>query len=148
MRIIQLNSTVDQVTCDIKLFADDTVLCTLVFDHKISSDLLNENLHYVNKWANQWLVNFNPDKTKNLYISLKRNSTADNHPLHFNNRPIKSVHSQRHLGIVLTNDLRWTKQIDRIIEGVARLHDLMVKLKYQIDRKSLENIILQLLDLN
>ena len=138
--LIYINDLVANITCDVKLFADDTVLYTLVDEHKSSADLLNYNLEYVNEWANKWLVKFNPDKTKSMNISLKRTSNVENHALYFNNKTIESVNSQRHLGVELTSDLRWTTHIDSIIEGVSKLCDVMMKLKYQIDRKSLETM--------
>ena len=48
-----INNLVDRITCKIKLFADDTVLYTVVDDHEVSADVLNYNTEQVEAWANQ-----------------------------------------------------------------------------------------------
>ena len=37
-----------------------------------SANLVNYNLHQVELWAKQWLVKFNPTKTKLMNIKLKK----------------------------------------------------------------------------
>ena len=56
----------------VKLFADDTFLYVTVDDPASSATVLNDNLNNVQQWANQWLVNFNPDKTIKIYDVYKQ----------------------------------------------------------------------------
>ena len=47
-----------------KLFADDTSLCSVVQDVNTSAKELNDDLKKVNDWAFQWKMSFNPDPSK------------------------------------------------------------------------------------
>ncbi len=56
---------------DIKLFADDTSLFTVVHDVAQASANLNNDLESVDLWAWQWKMQFNADKTKEMIFSTK-----------------------------------------------------------------------------
>ena len=118
-----INDLVDHITCKIKLFADDTVLYTVVDDHEASADVLNYNSELVEAWANQWIVNFNPAKTKTMTVSFKSTTSTvlPNYPLLFRNIPLEEVQSHKHLGLEMTSNLKWTNHVASIIKGVSNL---------------------------
>ena len=51
---------------NVKPFADDTSLFSVVHNITDSAYLLNSDLSKINKWALQWKMSFNPDPTKKL----------------------------------------------------------------------------------
>ena len=53
---------------------------------------------------------------------------------------IKEVESHKHLGVILSNDCSWQKHIDYIKEKAWTRINIMRRLKYDLDRKSLETI--------
>jgi len=57
---------------DIKLFADDTSIYSVVKDKDEAAANLNQDLERVNLWAWQWKMQFNSDKTKEVIFSVKR----------------------------------------------------------------------------
>ena len=63
-----------------------------------------------------------------------------NYPLLFRNVPLEEVQRHKHLGIEMTSNLKWTNYVASIIKGVSKLSDVMQKLKYKLDRRTLENI--------
>ncbi len=138
--LVYINDLVNVITCDVKLFADDTVLYTVTDNQQQSADELNSNLERVNDWANQWLVKFNPTKTKLMNISLKKTVDFDNYPVKFGSDILQDVSTQRHLGIEISSNLKWSFHIDKLIQGVSKLCNVMQRLKYKLDRKTLENI--------
>ena len=93
-------------------------------------------------WANEWIVNFNPAKTKTMTVSFKSTTSTvlPNYPLLFRNIPLEKVQSHKHLGLEITSNLKWTNHVASIIKGVSKLSDVMQKLKYKLDRRTLENI--------
>jgi len=54
-------------------FKNDTCLYVTVDDPGSPATNLNDNLTNVKQWADQWLVNFNPNKTKSMLFTNKNN---------------------------------------------------------------------------
>ena len=68
MFLVYINQ-VNDINCNIKLYADDTTLFTAPNNHHEPAQLLNVNLKRVEEWANQWFVTFNHTKTKLMTIT-------------------------------------------------------------------------------
>ena len=138
--IVYINDLADVVNCNIKMFADDTCLYVKIDDKSQANEKtaeLNRNLSSLATWANQWLVTFNPTKTKCMTISNKKVVYPD---VCFNNTVLENVTCHKHLGININNNLKWTKHIDHILSNASRMLDVSLKLQYKLDRKSLETI--------
>ena len=59
--IIYINDLLEYIKhCSIRLFADDCVLYRLIFDHN-DTTLVQEDLHTLQTWSQDWLMNFNAD---------------------------------------------------------------------------------------
>ena len=52
------------LTTDVKLFADDTSLFSVVDSASVSGSSLNSDLMKIRDWALNWKICFNPDPTK------------------------------------------------------------------------------------
>ena len=89
--------------------------------------------------ALDWLVAFNPIKTEALIISRKL-QTFNHPPLFMLNQQIVEVDTHKHLGIYLSNDGSWHKQISYIKEKAWARINIMRILNFVLDRKSLETI--------
>jgi hypothetical protein len=137
--VIFINDIVDEVNCPIKLFADETSIYAIVDNPLIYSLSLNSNLQKVQNWSNRWLVNFNPKKTESMIISRKVEPQF-HPPLYFNNGPIKNVTTHKHLGLTFSNDGSWTTHINEIITKASSRLNRIRKLKFKVDRKSLEHM--------
>ena len=90
-------------------------------------------------WAKTWLVSFNPKKTESLLISRKLNKPV-HPPLLMDNQVITEVDSHKHLGVFLSNDCTWHKHIDYVKEKAWGRMNVMRRLKFCLDRQSLETI--------
>ena len=62
--LIYINDLPDNLLTNIKLFADDTSLFSVVHDIASSSCDLNHDINRVRKWAFQWKISFNPEPSK------------------------------------------------------------------------------------
>ena len=62
--LIYINDLSDNLSSNVKLFADDTSLFSVIHDTNISAGELNEDLKKISEWAFQWKMIFNPDATK------------------------------------------------------------------------------------
>ena len=85
------------------------------------------------------LVDFNVGKTKEMIISNKQD--LNQHPaLDFNMQRVTRVNTHMHLGILLSNNLKWTAHIDELVNKTKKRLSMMRGLMYKVDRESLETI--------
>ena len=62
--LIYINDIVNEISSNIHLFADDTILYITVNDPLQSATVLNSDLTKITVWGHNWLVTFNPCKTE------------------------------------------------------------------------------------
>ena len=85
--LIYINDLEKNIKSNVKIFADDTMLFSVVNNPAISANELNHDLKVINQWAYQWKMKFNPDlKKQELLFSCKKNSP--NHPSLFFNESV------------------------------------------------------------
>ena len=134
-----INDIVSGIQSNIRLFADDTTLYLSVDknDSQNAAIQMNNDMASIKSWADQWLVNFNPSKTKCMTISNKK---VEHPPLYFDNTELKTVTEHKHIGLTFTNNLSWTPHVNDIVHKASKMCDVLRKLQYQIDRLSLETI--------
>ncbi|MEW8547864.1 MAG: reverse transcriptase family protein, partial [Candidatus Thiodiazotropha sp.] len=137
--LLYINDIVVDIGSSVRLFADDTSLFIVVDDPITAADCLNMDLDRISGWAATWLVSFNPSKTESLLVSRKL--IKPHHPtLYMQNHQITEVDCHKHLGLYLSNDCTWHQHINHITEKAWIRINIMRKLKYKLDRKSLETI--------
>ena len=64
--LIYINDLTNNLQCDVKLFADDTSLFTVVENETVSAQNMNRDVEKISLWAWQWKMHFNSDKTEEL----------------------------------------------------------------------------------
>ena len=62
--LIDINDLPNELKSNVKLFADDTSLFTIVKDKSERANTLNNDLMVISKWAYHWKMLFNPDLSK------------------------------------------------------------------------------------
>ena len=127
--LIYINDLTDGLNCDVKLFADDTSIFTIVHDPNSAAIDINHDLSPINLWARKWRMPFNPDIHKQaVEVTFSKKRCPPNHPsIFFNDVSVKNVPEQKHLGILLDSKLSFANHIKAIISksrqgiGVLRL---------------------------
>ena len=107
--LIFINDLEAGIISQIKFFADDTSLYSVVKDPIVSARELNHDLEIINNWAKQWKMSFNPDPTKpaeEILFSHKRQPQT-HPPLFFNGVEVKRVNEHKHLGLILDPKLNF-----------------------------------------
>jgi len=137
--LIYINDLPSGIQSNMKLFADDVTLYITYDVPNVAQETLSNDLRYIEQWANNWLVNFSAPKTKSMTVTFQRNVDILP-PLMFNNQPLDQIKSHKHLGLTLSDNLTWSAHIKNLVDKVSPMADVLKKLKYQIDRKSLETI--------
>jgi hypothetical protein len=92
------------VSNELKMFADDTKLWTKI-SNLLSSNTLQADLAKLEVWARDWLLKFNEDKCVVIHVG---HSIPTEYFL--NGTRLKSVTEERDLGVLISNDLKPTKQ--------------------------------------
>ena len=141
--LIYINDLYDDLSTNPKLFASDTFLFSIVHDINTSAAHLNNDLRKISNWAFQWKMSFNPDPSKQAQeVIFSRKHEKISHPsIYFNNNPIESVSSQKHLGImILDTKLNFLEHIKNILTKVNKTIGLLRKLQNILPRRSLLTI--------
>ncbi|KAK6187305.1 hypothetical protein SNE40_005366 [Patella caerulea] len=136
--VAYINDLVNDVTSNIRLFADDTSLYLIIEDPASSQRILNLDLCTISKWASTWKVAFNPNKTTSITFSRKQNPSF--FQLTFNNTALSEVSSHKHLGVYLQKNCNWTDHVNYIISKISKTVDHFRIFKYRLSRHSLETI--------
>ena len=66
--LVYINDLERNIKSNVKFFADDTTLFSIVKDPKISANDLNHVLDVIHQWAHQWKLEFNPDPNKQATV--------------------------------------------------------------------------------
>ena len=128
--LIYTNDIVDKIESDILLFADDTCLLEPL-TNQTSMHKINRDLDRLDKWATQWLVKFNPSKTKYLIFS-KKSTRVEYGPIYLQGKKLSEVDSHKHLGLLFTNTMTWDKHIDKICKDAGKRLTVIKRLPNQI----------------
>ena len=137
--LLYINDIVNEIGSNIRLYADDTSLFIIVENPNQAAEILNSDLLKISRWANLWLVKFNPNKNEVMLISRKTNTLA-HPPIIMMNQQIQDVQFHKHLGVYFSADCSWHQHIDYIKQKAWTRLNIMRKLKFDLDRKSLETI--------
>ena len=78
--LIYINDLSDYLTANVKLFADDIWLFSIVHNMNTSTTNLNKDLNKIKNMAIQWKMNFNPGPSKQAQeVILSRKLQNTNH---------------------------------------------------------------------
>ena len=112
--LIYLNDIDKNIKSDMFLFADDVALLNK-FKNKNDLEIeLNSDLKQLNKWAQTWSMDFNPNKTEMVIFSNKKLKSNPN--IYLKDVKINQVSEHKHLGLILSENMKWTTHIDYSIK--------------------------------
>ena len=100
--LIYSNDLADDLSSNVKLFADDASLFSVVHDVNAAARELNDDLKKMNKWAFQWKMSFNPDPSKQASVTLDVKLTFDEHLSNVLNKDNKTIGLLRKLQNLLS----------------------------------------------
>ena len=120
--LIYINDWPDNLTSNPKLFADDTLLFSVIDDEHLSANKLCQDLSRINNWAFQWKMIFNPDLSKQsqeVIFSCKLQKSTHS-TLRFNDNTKTQSVTQEHLGMLLDTKLDFQGHIKNILKKVNK----------------------------
>jgi hypothetical protein len=72
---------------------------------------LQDDIHLLEQWEAKWCMSFNASKCNVITITRKRKKL--HHPYILHDQPLEYTNCATYLGIELSSDLTWKKQIDK-----------------------------------
>ena len=140
--LVYINDLTADLKCNVKLFADDTSLFTVVQEPKAAAEDMNHDLELISQWAHDWRMSFNPDSQKQaveLLLSRKRHE-IDHPVIIFNDIPVKIVNEHKHLGIILDSKLSFSAHIKSAISKTRKGIGLLKYLSKYLPRHTLNEL--------
>lgn len=89
-------------------FADDTAILCSNTNPTTASELLQNNIHQVEKWLKKWRIKPNESKSAHITFTTRRGTCP---PVCLNNKRIPQKEEVKYLGIHLDKRLTWKKHI-------------------------------------
>ena len=133
--LIYINDLPNESKSNVKLFADDAFLFTIVKDKNESANTLNKDVMMISKWTYNWKMLFNPYSSKPAQkVLFSRKKQVQIHPtISLNNIQIERTPYQKHFGLTLDEKLNFKQHIvSTINKGIP----IIKKLGYCLPQKS------------
>ena len=106
-----INDLPDSLRSRVRLFADDTVIYLTVSSNN-DAEILQNDLITLEKWENDWSMEFNTDKCEVIRITKKKNTVIYPYKLH--NVELNTTTNAKYLGVTLSNDFKFSTHINNI----------------------------------
>ena len=131
----------DDVDLECHQYADDTTLLHKFTNPIIACQTINNQLSNLSKWADQWRVTFNPQKT-HFMLFTKKTKRPTLQPIFLNNTIITEVASHCNLGLNISNKLTWDDHINAIISKASTRLNIISRYRTRLPRLVLETLYL------
>ena len=140
--LVYINDVPTNLESLAKLFADDTLLFSTIYNPFLSAEIMNKDLIKISKWAYQRKMSFNPDITKQAQeVIFPQKSKKTDHPkVYFNHAPVAHTDCHKHLGMYLDKKVHVLQQIKEKISKANRGIEVIWKLRHMLRRHSLITI--------
>ena len=140
--LVYINDLENGIKSNVKFFADDTMLYSIVKDPLLSAADLNHDLEKINQWAKQWKMAFNPDPNKqaNEVLFSCKTKKVDHPPLFFNGFPVVQVKETKHLGLILQFNLNFVKHLIEKMKKAKQIIGIMKHLNFLLPFKTLNQM--------
>ena len=136
--LLMINDLPDALFNNTHLFADDT---SVLFSHSPRSDItttINEELERLERWADTWMLDLNPSKTKFMVISTSRDVVIPTPTAR--GQPIEYTSSHKHLGVTFNDRYTWTDHVHQITDQVSSRIGVLRSLRFKLSRTCLRTI--------
>ena len=109
--LLYINDLPEQVESDTRLFADDTLLLRTITKAE-DQEILQNDLHQLEKWEKAWDMSFHPQKCNVLTISTSRSKEQKHHDYTLHDHVLQKVSTVKYLGLTIQSDSKWNTHIN------------------------------------
>jgi hypothetical protein len=134
--LVYINDIGDKPLSLSRLFADDTSLGYASQDEAQIKYVINHDLHELGDCSKRWLMSLNPDKTEMLFKNVEISTNIN---FYFDGKLIPLTLDHKHLGITFSEEAKWNKHVENLMQSVSKHMCVLCKLKYKLNKQNLEN---------
>ena len=120
--LLYINDLPNQLKCTCRLFADDCLIYAPVRDNEGKSSFLQDDLITLEKWQDDWMMQFNLSKCVTMSIAT-RNPTKRIYD--FCGQHLESGDLYPYLGVEMTNTLNWGIQTSLSVKNAQRAMEVI-----------------------
>ena len=128
--LIYVNDIPNSVSCNPRLFADDTCLLVSSPSLTILENECNKEMNKLLIWFRANELQINPEKSAIIVIPSKLNAQTANLSIFYDECPINCFETSKYLGVNLDNKLNFKSHICIIENKVARSVGILSKPRY------------------
>jgi len=136
--LIYINDLPNATNFFIRLFADDTFLCSQNDDIKLLENEANNELQKVFSWLASNKLTLNIKKSKFMIISKRKKLQPIT--VKINNENLEKCDSYKYLGVFIDKDLTWKPHIDHISKKISKACGALSKLRHCVGIETLKTI--------
>ena len=140
--LININDLENNIKSNVKFFAGDTVLFSIIKDPTTSADEFNYGIQTISQWAHHWKLEFNPDPSRQateLLFSQKKYRTYQP-PLLFNGNEVSKVNERKYLSLILDTKLSFEKHNNEKIIKAKKIIGITKHLSNYLPIKTIDLI--------
>ena len=115
--LVYINDLLDELSSQVRLFADDTAVY-LTIGGADDGKVLQNDLDRLSVWEDRWDMEFNPSKCQVVQVTSSKNLINTAYTLH--GQILEVVACAKYLGVDISSGLSWNTHIDRITGTATR----------------------------
>ena len=104
----------------VPMFADDSK-CYQEIAKPLDRNQLQADLNSLHEWSYTWELDFNPKKCAAMRFSRKKGPGSKGPNYYLNNQLIKFTTSHSDLGILVSNNLKWSLHINNLLSKANKM---------------------------
>ena len=109
--LIYINDIAENISSNIRLFADDCVVYRQI-DSPQDHSILQDDLNKLVDWSNTWQMKFNVDKCVVMNFGTLKNKSKYEYKM--NNQTLEVVKHNPYLGVELSDNMKYNQHINTI----------------------------------
>ena len=111
--LIFINDLPEHIQSKVRLFADDCIVYREI-NSKADCEILQEDLHALERWESTWAMEFHPAKCSVMRVATSKDPLMLSYKL--KGHQLQAETTSKYLGVDLSNNLDWKPHIDRIVK--------------------------------
>ena len=137
--LIFINDLPNSTNFFIRLFADDTFLCSQNDDLLLLENEVNYELNKVFIWLASNKLTLNLSKSKFMFFSNKKKNVFELN-IKINETRIDSCESYKYLGVIFDNNLSWKPHVDYICGKISKACGALSNIRHSVDLETLKTV--------